>query len=518
MIRSSRALIVLAVVALAAVVAAWWVSPTRATVDTVDRHIALNLVPDHVTSLRWSTGIELVKHDNTWTWPSRKLPVDPAAIDEIVAALRGGTWQRREPKERAGTIHATLTATSDNAIFELGIAEPLAGSDQVWLVTDGHALLVDAWIARALEPSALALRMKRPFSRVTAADHAIVTLSAAGVSRTLELAGQPRRIAGLVVDGDRIASLEHALSVLELVADRAPAAVTATPVVELEVSLGATARGKVRAIADASCGTVTTDVLDGCVAREAWRAVVDAIAALSGPPESIIERRPVRLPGGTSSVASIALPDGVIDANRRITLDGDDGDRERVDELVTALSTPAKVVPAPTTPVTGTIQVHRKDGPTFTLELHAGVIVRNREPFGLSVTPAAWSAITRPAITYRDHTLWIEEPTSITSITVDTITYTAGAQLGTWSTAPATKPAPNPTVDAASHALAVVRAPPATLPPTFAVRHTIAITTTPPSGPPVRHVLEIGDRCLARTSGRGVTLPDDVCKLVSLAR
>ena len=88
------------------------------------------------------------------------------------SALRGARWHRRAERARAGAIHATLFVDG----LDVSFGQPLEGVDQAWLVVDGHALLVDGWVARALEPQTLALIDREPFA--AAASGAIRDLAA----------------------------------------------------------------------------------------------------------------------------------------------------------------------------------------------------------------------------------------------------------------------------------------------------------------------------------------------------
>jgi hypothetical protein len=505
-IGSLRALAILAIVAVAAVVIA--IVAPRARTEVVDRRIAPGFDVASVHTLRWQHGevvdAEVVRAGDGWKLAGGPR-ADAGAVDEVIAALRGGLWQRREPASRAGTTHERITAIGATTVT-LAIGEPLAGTEQVWLVAGDDALLVDGWIAHALgkgiEPP-LGLRVREPLAGAAEADRLDIETGVAAIS----LEGHPRMAHGFLVEVARAHAVDTALSGLALAGTLAGPRQPMDHVVS--ISIGAPVGLRIATAGRQSCGVWVTG-LDGCVSDASWLALRAAIDSITRPDAEIIERRPAPF-----AISSIRLPDGTLELDKRPAIDGHDADAARAVELVAALAEPATVVAKPVDKPTATIEA--RGNPTIVLELHDGVVVRRGEPFGLRVEPGVWAVLTRPASSYRDTALWLEEPTAITAITVDGVTYNSGTIVGTWTRQPPGTVDPA-ALDAAARLLASPRAPPATLPAGFAPQHRISIAVAAPSGPAITHVLEIGAACIAKVDGTGVTLPAPLCGLVGLGR
>jgi len=504
-IGSLRALAVLATVAVAVIVLAFVVPGSRT--GAVDRRIAPGFDATAVRTLRWDhDGVidaEVVRDASGWRFPKGPF-ADAAAVDEVIAALRGGVWQRREPAARAGTLHERITAIgATTATFAIG--DSLA--EQVWIVAGDDALLVDGWIAHALERATqppLGLRIREPLAGAAEAERIDITRD----DISLALVGHPRQLHGVLVDAERVRAVETPLAKLTLVsAFRDPVPNTLSD--HVVISIGPPVALEIAAAGRHRCGEWVTGI-DGCVGEPAWAALRTAITELARPIAEIAERRPAPI-----EPVSIRLPDGTLDLDKRPTIDGHDADSARIAELVAALAAPATVVAKPTDKATQTVEVRGKANVTIVLELHAGIVVRRDEPLGLRLEPAAWAALTRPASSYRDTALWLEEPTAIIAITVDNFAYKSGNIVGTWTREPPGPVDPH-ALDAATRILAAPRAPPATLPTGFALKHRIAIMVAAPSGPAITHVLEIGAACVAKADGTVVTLPAPLCMLASL--
>jgi hypothetical protein len=129
--------------------------------------------------------------------------------------------------------------------------------------------------------------------------------------------------------------------------------------------------------------------------------------------------------------------------------------------------------------------------------------------------------LVRPSNELRDRTLWIEEPTTITSLRMDGVVYQRGAVIGEW----ARQPAGSADASALEALVAAVAAPRAlgfldAAPP---VVHRLTIATTPPVGRPAAHELELGAPraagCPARADGEAILLPAALCaRIAALAK
>jgi hypothetical protein len=131
----------------------------------------------------------------------------------------------------------------------------------------------------------------------------------------------------------------------------------------------------------------------------------------------------------------------------------------------------------------------------------------------------------RSSTDYRDPTRWREDPTTISSLSLDDVTFTRGAVLGEWTRKPAGKPGDKfdaALVDALASALATVRARPrqeTTEHPRML--HHVTLTITPPTGAPSTHKLEMGGTdpggCAGTADGAAVELPLELCTAVLAA-
>ena len=185
MIATRRGLELLA--ALAVILGVLLVLDLRRETTATDRSLARGLDVDAVTALGWvrkgAPEVQLVREGERWMWvaPSEAI-ADRAAVANVLATLRAARWHRREPASAAGQTHAVLTISTatpttggrkpeyaDHPRRTLSIGEPLAGTEQAWIVDGDHALLVDAWVARALDPDPVTLMIRTPFDAVAQA-------------------------------------------------------------------------------------------------------------------------------------------------------------------------------------------------------------------------------------------------------------------------------------------------------------------------------------------------------------
>ena len=469
MIASRAGLVVLA--AIAAVLAIMLAFLPRA--DTIENHTLVQDIP--AGPLRWMRGGVV---ETTIAFGEEGQPLlqggdlDEGTLDAVDAALRGARWHRRADASVAGTPHVVL---SIGAHFELAIGESLPGVDQTWIVTRGQAYLVDGWVARALDPGALALRERFPYAKIASAGTIAVG--------ELHLEAHPRRRDGMIVDVARVEALERAMEDLEYVA------------------LGP---------CDSHSFHVHAQIGDGCVPLDRWQAILAQANALAGPPADVVERRPL-----VTAPSRIALSDGaVLDLARRPRLAGRDADPDRVAELVAALTAPAEPVSLPATRPTGAIVAGDL---AIDLYDHDHVLARRGEPIALKPSPEAWAAIARPSSAYADPQRWLEDASTITSITIDGAKHERGAVLGEWTMS---RGAHDPAVlEALAAALASVRAPIGPAP--AAIEHRIDVAFAPPTGKPVTHRLELGHLgptgCAGRADGVAVALPAPLCVVVAAA-
>jgi hypothetical protein len=479
-IASRTGLVALAAiaVALAIVVAIGGRGP-----QVVDRSLVPGLDVDAITSVRFNHGDQAIEifGDNR-----------RAALDKVFTALRGGRWHRRSNRATAGAPRTRVTIFAGDRTVQLDIGAALAGTNQTWIAREGDAVLVDDWIAAALDLDRIDLVDRQP-------------LASAGTSEilrvdSLELRGHPRRLAGLVTDAGLVHALEVACAAVEITAvasqpaDAHPDATVALDHVVVDGVGPCDGKPELELV-------LRKPVDAGCVDRARWQAVLDAAAALRRPPEQIVERRPVPI-----DPKQLVLADGgKVDRTKRPQIDGHDADPDRVAELIAALAAPAEPVALPQGKPSGSIVAG-----DFTLDLYDRVLARRGEPVALRPTREAWAIITRVSSALREPTRWIEEPTTISQITIDGTTYTRGASLGAWTGA-----RDSALVDAAVTAIATLRAP--TGPAPARIEHKLELVVTPPAGPPITHRLELGSQCAARADGQPVTLPLAACTAVIAA-
>ncbi|HEX4455235.1 MAG TPA: hypothetical protein VH143_30450 [Kofleriaceae bacterium] len=475
-----RGLVVLA--AIAAVLAV--VVALHRTIEPVDRAILPGFTGD-AHELRWQRAVgdmAITRAGDRWLMGTRTL--DAHAIDGVIAALRGAHWHRRAERARAGAIHATLFVDGRG----VSIGESIAGVDQTWLVIDGHAELVDGWVARSLEPQPIALVDREPFAAAASSE---LHVSAP----ELALTGTPRRSALGVVSPARVGALVHALAAIELV--RLPT----LPAAGATVTLGArpiVVGGK--CAADSPLLALHAATGDGCIEPAAWQAVVAAATALASP--DALDPRPAGFPIARAGELDLAKPAGL--------------DPDRVAELVSALAAPGELVAPATGAALRSIAITPRGGEPIWLDVFAGVVQRRGEPRAIRVAPTVLATLARPAHWFADATRWAEDPASITRIAIDGATYDRGATLGEWTrTPPGAVDAA--LVSALGEALATVRAPDEPVPAGFRAVHRIAVTFAPPVGAAATHQLEIGAGCHARIDGVDALAPMPLCMAAAAA-
>jgi hypothetical protein len=527
---------------------------------SADRSLVPGLDPDRVTELVWERpgqpAVEAIRMAGAWQIrePS-SAPADAVAIGDVLAALRGARWHR---SGAATPVHATLTVATGTERHKLGIGETIAGTEQVWLVDGDRGWVVDAWVGRALDRDLLSLRIRAPLADIRRAQTIVIdraeegrssdSAAMVGVGGAIRIEGRPRRMVrpmALLLATEPIDELERALDELTIVRALSGAAgargvaisiagggVPATSPITVEI--GGSCPGSPQLVA------ISGSAGDGCVDAAAAAAIDRAVAALRQPPPKIVERRPIPF-----EPRRVVLADGVAVEVAPLRVGDHAADPARVAELLAALSAPAEVAvlpSAPSAPADGVgaspaavgargartdvstraavrqLVVTDRSGGTTVLDLLSDrLVARDGEPVALRLAPGAWSLVVRPSRELRDATLWLEEPTTITSVRIDRVGYQRGAVIGEWARQPAG------TADgAALEALAAAVAAPRALgfldaaPP---VVHRLTMAITPPVGRPAEHVLELGapraTGCPARADGEAVLLPAAVCARVA---
>ena len=463
MIASLRGLIILAVVAAVLGVVVLVLGPARPAV--IDRSIWSGTDPTELTITHvGEPPVVLVKRAGEWRWREPDIRADSSTVDGILTALRA-RWHRSGAA--SGQRHGSLRVGATT----IEIGEPLAGTEQTWIVRDGRALLVDNWVARALVPSRLELRIRRPFANIAGAR----VIEVAGV----RLEGTHRTApTAMWLDPAAVQRFDDAAEAVEIVAlDGKPDAPGFRVVVDGRevVRVGQCDGGRV---------LIRTPDGDGCVEATAWNALETAGHTLDVP-----DARPLAF-----TPSKITFADGTV-----LALKAADLDHDRVRELLTALQTPGELTPRSGTPIGKLV------ADNVTLELFKDGVAREGEPMIIR-TPLI-DVIRRPASAYRDTTRWREDVLTIQSITVDGKTFTRGAVIGEWIGA--TQPG---LVEALAGTLATVRAPDA--PKAVRAKHHIAVTFAPPTGQPTTHTIEIGDGCTGRIDGNPAMVPADLCSAV----
>lgn len=523
MIATRRGLELL--VAIAVILGVLLVLDLRRDPPTTDRSLAQGLDVDAVSALRWvrpgAPELHLVREGERWMWVTPVEAVaDRSAVANVLATLRAARWHRREPASAAGPTHATLTISTaspttggkppeyaDLPRRTLAIGAPLPGTEQAWLVDGDHALLVDAWVARALDPEPVTLMVRRPLDTVGQ----VAWIEIADDRGALRLEGTPRRLTKpyvALIRPELVAQLHDALAALEIVAlppggqppPVAPQRIT-TPAGT--VALGG-ACGPSRILLSSKGGT-------GCVEAFAYPPVLAALAALRATGRDVIDPRPAPL-----DAATITLRDGAIVDVTKLRIGDQAADPVRVTELLAVLSAPANLGDAPSSAkVKATLAVTDRSGATIALELLAGGIVRRPgEDLGMLVAPAFAAVLERPGSAYRDLVPWAEDPLALRAIRIDDKhSFVRGAVIGEWSPA-----ASSAVLEMLASQLAAPR-PIAPGPAAFAAAHRVVIVIQPPAGQVVEHELEVGRKlgagCPVRAAGMSLLLPGSVCDAIA---
>lgn len=463
MIASWRGIAVLAAIAVA--LAALLVFDVTRSHGPADRRL-VHIDIAKVTELTWD-GTHVVRSGNAWKQGDAIL--DSGAVADVLNTLASATWHRHGGRMQGA--HHTLQVAGTT--IQLG--DELAGTAQTCLVVNGTRLLVDTWVANALFPEPLALRVRFPFAAAPRADY----LHVRGAGVEVALAGHPRTFAehAGIADVSAVHALEAALAESEAVGTGD--AVWKGPFL---VALG-------DSVTDVGYGADGQMTIYGpygseSITVESWQRILDAAAAIEIDPHPLI-----------AAPRSISLPDG--------TLDSHDSNAAA---LVHALVTPGTVVTSDARPLR---EIH-VDGAEVDV-LPGDLVRRMADSIVLHIAHADWLALQEPASAWADPTRWSEDPSAVSSIAVGAVTYHRGAVLGEWTP---TSPLAAKDLEALAAALAHVQARDAAAAPTA---HTLTVTLAPPVGPPVTHGLELGAHCTGRIDTTPVVFEPATCKALETA-
>ncbi len=519
---------------LVAIILALLLALGRGTPEPSERVLVPGLDLDAITAMSWigpkGFRIERDPASSTgWRWTHPVAEADRQAIEDVLAALRGATWHRRAEPAAAGTPGVTLQIEAGGpSPIAIAIGQPL-GEEQRWIVIDDHALLVDAWVARAIAPDPVAFRI-RPFARVAQAEQIEVG--------SFVLTGTPRRITKLA--GVPIELLANATAVEQL--ERALGDISIVAIPNGKVPVDNNFRGtrvgldgKLVAVEAGMCPVPDREhhaifgpaIGPSCVAEPAWQSLIAAASVFDLPSDpaarrtslaALVERRPVPV-----EPTQIVLGDrSTLDLDKRARITDPTGARDadpvKVAELLAVLATPAEPVDLPTTPPIARLEVKtattRAPG-VATLQLavySGGIVARHNEPIGLRVGDGSAAILARPGSAYVDRTLWSEEPTTVHSLQLGGVTYTRGAVVGEWTRVPAGA-VDAATVEQLVGLLADLRSTGEATAPIDPMPVILAIV--PPAGSPSERKLLLGRdaRCAATLTAGSVALDPQICRL-----
>jgi hypothetical protein len=512
-ISTTRGLLVLAVVALLLGIAVLVAPAHRTSTDrSLAPHVALEDVDTITVTHVGAPPVLLVRRSDGWHWKSDNVIAESSTVDAILSTLRGAHWHRRAAASVAQPVTAELRLDGSKPL-SLSRGRDVVGAAQTWIVRGNDALLVDSWVAAALFPAPLALRVAHPLANASQASGIIVG--------ELHVVGTHLRAPkDLWLDPSVVARLVTALANIEIVALAPDAPGPAGDHGEV-FEMDGPQRERVTTVerigvCDGGRVLVGATTGGGCVEGAAWQAVVDALAPIrelaaeapSMQAMALADRRPLpiepaQITFGDGTVLSLASPPRIGDS---------DADRQRVEALVAALTAPGTTVARPTGAPRTTITARDAAGTEVVLELFDKAIARRGEPVAIALEPGVLAVIARPPSALRDQVRWREDATTLSSMTVNGVTYTRGAVLGEWTRTPAGT-VDAALVDALASALAIVRAPDEAAAGPWPL--SIRVTFTPPAGKPSTHELLLGapaqDGCTARIDGAPVRASLELC-------
>jgi hypothetical protein len=527
------------------------------------------LQPARVQTLRWQRDGRdelVVRRDGagwqatTGTAPSAA-PVRAGVVEDLLDIAAAARWHRQAPAAAAGLVTRRLLV-DDVAI---GLGERLG--EQRWLLVGGRALLVDGWVARALEldPQQVLDRAALP----DAARSPVLEIHGAAApwhASELVLQGQ-----GMVsparrrLDPDLVRTLRERLSALRIEASTATPSVDPVDDSRWSVRIAGGPRGEATLSGGGACegsATPRTRVASsrlgsGCVEDVALREVAELIDRAVSPRGA--DARPLAATAdevvewSVASAASSGAPDSV-----RVTRDGGhwQAQRERagvttpfavepaaIDQVLAELATPWPVIGWEAGPrsALARLTARHRDGSSISLSISRSIsrsaatssspsrrAVRDGETLALAVPPGLELTPALLATSLAARTLWRFEPTSIARVQLGALTLRRGAVLGEWLDAqgrplPAASAARAAALDELLRSLGSLRAR-SRQPHGAALRRRISLwldedpARTAPSSAPASasHVLELAPaarngECLGRADGIEARFEPDLC-------
>lgn len=512
MIATTRGLVVLAVLAATLLLGSVLADRSQRPRAGGTSPAAYLLVPDfdekQVTEIHiaWAGGAResIRRVGEQWRIDERTL-ADPATIDAIFAALRGARFHRRaprseirEPREPRGPSNIALGS------LRFSIGPSIDGLQQTWLVREGEAFLVDDWVVRALVPDPLALRVRHPIECGSAQ-----TITATTAKGRLRIEG--RRVVEpytMWISEDWWKAIAEACAAIELRSLDGRG--------DGRQGLHVVADGELTEAGGCHAQQLTyieSPTTRGCVATEALVNLASVLGRTIIRPQDALDMRPLPI-----VPVELTLQDGAVLAlSKQPRIADHDADPDRVSALLAALAKQgAEIADRPTGKPRGIIRALDGAGTEVMLELYDHVIARAGEPRAIRIADREWAIITSPSALLRDATRWREEPTTISAVAIDNVSYKRGAVLGEWTREPA-GPLHPALVDAVVETVATLRAPVAA--PPSAIAHRVRITVTPPAGAPVTHAIELAAPtdlgCAARVDRAPALLPLPVCTAVA---
>jgi len=505
-IASVRGIVILAVVGALLLLAVVFDHERAA----LDRAVVPGFDPAKVRALTWAVPatkqqVAVVRRGAGWMIDD--VPVEGRVVDDLLGSLRAARWHRRA-HERGLRAHRTLAIEMVGGSHVIELGEGLEGGEQTWIRVDGgDPLLVDGWLAALLDPDPLAFRDRAPLANAANAT-AINVDEASG--RAVELHGPPWRSRdGLITPalGDQLAAT---LGALRIVALADPHASPALATVAIDVAGAPRVRVGGPCAAPDQTAIFVGELPPGCLATAAWTDALAAITSVSRPAADTIDRRPagfaidrIELPGGVLHVAHVQVDLGTVTHH---------ADPDRVADLLRALAEPGEPVAIPASAPAFALTLVPVRGEPVVLDLFADAVHRRGERLALRVAPASRAVLARPAAELLDTERWAEEPSTITTLVLDGVTYRRGAVLGEWTREPVAAFDPA-LVEAVASTVAKVHAPVAGA--ATPVAHHLAVTFAPPVGTPLTHTIELGPQCTGKIDGEGTRLPLALCTTVA---
>lgn len=496
MTASRAALVVLAAIAVMLAIAHLAISSGGGT----GAHAPFaDLVATPPTELVWhGEGPPIMIQHGEMVLPS-KGPVDPAAIDDVVAALRGARWQRQAATAPAG---ARFKLDVGGETLTIGPDVPGVGG---WITRRHRAYLVDAWVIRALDRDALSLRVRPPFAGALAGLHHV------------ELRGDD---VDLVLDGTPLAVATPAGPV-RLGADAARAVADDLAGVRIESLVGVNAAtpparqhvtviGAARADLDIlgpcpdqpdQVQVAGTTAGSACVGVQAMIGLTFAAKQIAADPIGVADPHLV-----VAAPKSIKLLSGATLAWRGATVevDGAATDDDAVARVVTAITGPTTPVALPT-PRPAPAGAFELDHVTFDL-VGPDLVVERGAGYAHRVPGDVVAALRLTADELRDHVVVRTEPSLLTALAIT-------ERGATRQVAPNDAYAEQ--IAQAAQVLRVDRfgGPGAGATP----RRTIVLTYAPPPTAGAQaeiHTIVLGTGCNAAIDEAAVALPHDLCTLL----